>query len=262
MLVRMNKGLSFALPCKKLHDVVTSFSPQNKCVMKDSSNSISTALIPTIPLDYQEYPIEEVQRRSLEYYENMKRRRTVRDFSRRKVPLDIIENCLRTADTAPNGANQHPWQFVVVSDPEIKLQIREAAEKEEQDFYKSRASREWLEALAPLGTDENKPFLETAPYLIAIFAKVYGLDEKGKRVKHYYVNESVGIATGLLISAIHHSGLASLTHTPSPMRFLNQILERPERERPFLLLVVGYPTADARVPDIQRKSLAEISTYF
>ena len=245
-----------------MHDVVTSFSPQKKCVMKNSSNSISTALIPTIPLDYQEYPIEEVQRRSLEYYENMKRRRTVRDFSRRKVPLDIIENCLRTADTAPNGANQHPWHFVVVSDPEIKLQIREAAEKEEQYFYKIRASREWLEALAPLGTDENKPFLETAPYLIAIFAKVYGLDKKGKRVKHYYVNESVGIATGLLISAIHHSGLASLTHTPSPMRFLNQILERPERERPFLLLVVGYPAADARVPDIQRKSLPEISTYF
>merc|ERR1711969_134186 len=130
----MNKGLSFALPCIKLHDVVTSFSPQNKCVMKDSSNSISTSLIPTIPLDYQEYPIEEVQRRSLEYYENMKQRRTVRDFSRRKVPLDIIENCLRTADTAPNGANQHPWHFVAVSDPEIKLQIREAAEKEEQDF--------------------------------------------------------------------------------------------------------------------------------
>ena len=258
----MNKGLSFALPSKKLHDVFTSFSHQNKCIMKDSSNSISTALNPTISLDYQEYPIEEVQRRSLEYYENMKRRRTVRDFSRRKVPLDIIENCLRTADTAPNGANQHPWHFVVVSDPGIKLQIREAAEKEEQDFYKSRASSEWLEALAPLGTDEKKPFLETAPYLIAIFAKVYGLDEKGKRVKHYYVNESVGIATGLLISAIHHSGLASLTHTPSPMRFLNQILERPERERPFLLLVLGYPAADARVPDIQRKSLAEISTYF
>jgi len=246
----------------KMHDVFTSFSPQNKCVMKNTSNSISTAPIPTIPLDYQEYPIEEVQRRSLEYYDNMKRRRTVRDFSRRKVPLDIIENCLRTADTAPNGANQHPWHFVVVSDPEIKIQIREAAEKEEQDFYKSRASREWLEALAPLGTDENKPFLETAPYLIAIFAKVYGLDEKGKRVKHYYVNESVGIATGLLISAIHHSGLASLTHTPSPMRFLNQILERPERERPFLLLVIGYPAADVRVPDIQRKSLPEISTYF
>ena len=192
----------------------------------------------------------------------MKSRRTVRDFSAHHVPLDIIHNCLRTADTAPNGANQHPWHFVVVSDPEIKHQIRKAAEKEEKDFYKSRASNEWLEVLAPLGTDEHKPFLETAPYLIAIFAKVHGIDEQGKRVKHYYVNESVGIATGLLISAIHHAGLASLTHTPSPMRFLNKILQRPEQERPFLLLVVGYPEKNATVPDIQRKSLPEISTYF
>ena len=230
--------------------------------MINSSNSNSPAEIPTIPLDYQEFPVEEVQQRALEYYENMKRRRTVRDFSTRHVPLDIIENCIRTADTAPNGANQHPWHFVVVSDQEIKSEIRQAAEKEEQDFYKSRASREWLEVLAPLGTDEHKPFLETAPYLIAIFAKVHGFDEQGKRVKHYYVNESVGIATGLLISAIHHSGLASLTHTPSPMRFLNKILQRPEQERPFLLLVVGYPEKDAKVPDIQRKSLPEISTYF
>ena len=230
--------------------------------MKNSINSNSPAEIPSIPLDYQEYPVEEVQQRALEYYENMKRRRTVRDFSTRHVPLDIIENCIRTADTAPNGANLHPWHFVVVSDQEIKSEIRQAAEKEEQDFYKSRASREWLEVLAPLGTDEHKPFLETAPYLIAIFAKVHGIDEQGKRVKHYYVNESVGIATGLLISAIHHSGLASLTHTPSPMRFLNKILQRPEQERPFLLLVVGYPEKYATVPDIQRKSLPEISTYF
>lgn len=230
--------------------------------MKNSSNSNSAAEIPSIPLDYQEYPVEEVQQRALEYYKNMKRRRTVRDFSALHVPLDIIQNCLRTADTAPNGANQHPWHFVVVSDPEIKHQIRKAAEKEEKDFYRSRASNEWLEVLAPLGTDEHKPFLETAPYLIAIFAKVHGIDEHGKRVKHYYVNESVGIATGLLISAIHHAGLASLTHTPSPMRFLNKILQRPEQERPFLLLVVGYPEKDAKVPDIQRKSLPEISTYF
>jgi len=230
--------------------------------MINSSNSNSPAEIPTIPLDYQEFPVEEVQQRALEYYENMKRRRTVRDFSARHVPLDIIENCIRTADTAPNGANLHPWHFVVVSDQEIKSEIRQAAEKEEQDFYKSRASREWLEVLAPLGTDEHKPFLETAPYLIAIFAKVHGIDEQGKRVKHYYVNESVGIATGLLISAIHQAGLASLTHTPSPMRFLNKILQRPEQERPFLLLVVGYPEKDAKVPDIQRKSLPEITTYY
>ena len=230
--------------------------------MKKNKASTTLTQFQTIPLDYHEYPVEEVQRRSLEYYENMKRRRTVRDFSERHVPLDIIENCLRTADTAPNGANQHPWHFVVVSDPEIKRQIREAAEKEEQDFYKNRATREWLEALVPLGTDEYKPFLETAPYLIAIFAKVNGIDKQGNRIKYYYVNESVGIATGLLISAVHHAGLASLTHTPSPMGFLNKILRRPIQERPFLLLVVGYPEKNAKVPDIQRKSLPEITTHF
>ena len=230
--------------------------------MKDRKISISPAQIPTIPLDFQEYPVKEMQRRALGYYEKIKQRRTVRDFSVRNVPVDIIENCLRSADTAPNGANQHPWHFVVISDPEKKRQIRVAAEKEEHEFYTSRASSEWLESLAPLGTDENKPFLETAPYLIAIFAKVYGIDQQGKRVKHYYVNESVGIATGLLISAIHNSGLSSLTHTPSPMGFLNKILERPEQERPFLLLVVGYPADDAKVPDIGRKTLDEISTYF
>ena len=157
--------------------------------MKDRKISISPAQISTIPLDFQEYPVKEMQRRALEYYEKIKQRRTVRDFSVRNVPVDIIENCLRTADTAPNGANQHPWHFVVISDPEKKRQIKVAAEKEEHEFYSSRASNEWLEALAPLGTDENKPFLETAPYLIAIFAKVYGIDEQGKRVKHYYVNE-------------------------------------------------------------------------
>ena len=230
--------------------------------MKDRKISNSLAQIPTIPFDFQEYPVKEMQRRALEYYEKIKQRRTVRDFSVRNVPVDIIENCLRTADTAPNGANQHPWHFVVISDPEKKRQIRVAAEKEEHEFYTSRASSEWLEALAPLGTDENKPFLETAPYLIAIFAKVYGINEQGKRFKHYYVNESVGIATGLLISAIHNSGLASLAHTPSPMGFLNKILWRPEQERPFLLLVVGYPADNAKVPDIGRKTLDEISTYF
>ena len=218
--------------------------------------------IQTIPLDFQEYPLEEMQSKARQYYENMNRRRTVREFSTRKVPVEVIENCIRTADTAPNGANQHPWHFVVVTDPEKKRQIREAAEKEEKEFYNNRATRAWLEALAPLGTDEHKPFLETAPYLIAIFAQVHGIDQDGKKIKHYYVNESVGIATGMLISAVHYSGLASLTHTPSPMRFLNQILERPERERPFLLLVVGYPAADAKVPDINRKSLKEISTFF
>ena len=209
----------------------------------------------TIPFDFQEYPIEEIQSRALRYYENMNRRRTIRDFSKRLVPIDVIENCIRAADTAPSGANQHPWHFVVVTDPGKKRKIRVAAEKEEKEFYSTRAPKEWLDVLAPLGTDAHKPFLETAPYLIAIFAQNYGVDKDGKKSKHYYVNESVGIATGLLVSAIHYSGLASLTHTPSPMRFINQILERPNSERPFLLLIVGYPSEDARVPNIRRKSL-------
>ena len=227
-----------------------------------NKTSITPDEIKTIPFDFQEYPIEEIQSRALRYYENMSRRRTIRDFSKRAVPIDVIENCIRAADTAPNGANQHPWHFVVVTDPGKKRKIRVAAEKEEKEFYSTRAPKEWLDVLAPLGTDAHKPFLETAPYLIAIFAQNYGVDKDGKKSKHYYVNESVGIATGLLVSAIHYSGLASLTHTPSPMRFLNQILGRPDSERPFLLLIVGYPATDARVPEIRRKSLSEITTYF
>jgi len=224
--------------------------------------SITPVEIQKIPFDFQEYPIEEIQSRALRYYENMSRRRTIRDFSKRLVPIDVIENCIRAADTAPSGANQHPWHFVVVTDPGKKRKIRVAAEKEEKEFYSTRAPKEWLDVLAPLGTDAHKPFLETAPYLIAIFAQNYGVDKDGKKSKHYYVNESVGIATGLLVSAIHYSGLASLTHTPSPMRFLNQILGRPDSERPFLLLIVGYPAEDAKVPEIRRKSLSEITTYF
>ena len=224
--------------------------------------SKTPAEIQTIPFEFQEYPMEEIQSRALRYYENMSRRRTIRDFSKRLVPIDVIENCIRAADTAPSGANQHPWHFVVVTDPGKKRKIRVAAEKEEKEFYSTRAPKEWLNVLSPLGTDAHKPFLETAPYLIAIFAKNYGVDKDGKKSKHYYVNESVGIATGLLVSAIHYSGLASLTHTPSPMRFLNQILDRPDSERPFLLLIVGFPAADAKVPDIRRKSLSEITTYF
>ena len=227
-----------------------------------NKTSITPVEIQTIPFDFQEYPIEEIQSRALRYYENMSRRRTIRDFSRRLVPIDVIENCIRAADTAPSGANQHPWHFVVVTDPGKKRKIRVAAEKEEKEFYSTRAPKEWLDVLAPLGTNAHKPFLETAPYLIAIFAQNYGVDKNGKKSKHYYVNESVGIATGLLVSAIHYSGLASLTHTPSPMRFLNQILDRPDSERPFLLLIVGYPAVDARVPAIRRKSLSEITTYF
>ena len=215
-----------------------------------------------VPLSqYQTYSETEMVARAADFYADMKRRRTVRDFSDRPVPREIIENCLRLAGTAPNGANLQPWHFVVVSDLAIKKRIREAAEEEERDFYERRAPQEWLDALAPLGTDASKPFLETAPYLIAIMAQSYALLEDGRKVKNYYVQESVGIATGMLITAIHHAGLASLTHTPSPMSFLNEILDRPQNERPFLLLVVGYPANDATVPVITKKPLDEIATF-
>ncbi|WP_138431217.1 nitroreductase family protein [Fodinibius saliphilus] len=211
--------------------------------------------------DYEEYPVEEMRERARSFYEHMSRRRTVREFSERSVPQEVIENCLRTAGTAPNGANMQPWHFAVVRDPEVKKEIREAAEEEEREFYENRATDEWLEALAPLGTDANKPFLEEAPYLIAIFSQSYGVDEEGNREKHYYVKESVGIATGMLITAVHNAGLASLTHTPSPMGFLNEILGRPENERPFLLLVVGYPKDEVKVPDITKKPLDKIASF-
>ena len=214
-----------------------------------------------VPLTtWREYPVEEMRRRAAEYYADLARRRTLRQFSDRPVPREIIEDCLRAAGTAPSGANLQPWHFVLISDPEVKAKIRVAAETEEREFYSGRAPAEWLEALAPLGTDENKPYLETAPWLIAIFGKRYGHTAGGKKLTHYYVNESVGIATGFLISALHHAGLACLTHTPSPMGFLNDILDRPSSEKPFLLLVVGYPGEDARVPDIGRKPLGEIVT--
>jgi len=211
--------------------------------------------------EYVEYPAAEMSRRARDFLAEMRRRRTVRDFSDRPVPRQVIEDCLRTAMTAPSGANMQPWHFAVVQDPRIKRQIRQAAEQVEADFYSGRASNEWLEALAPLGTDENKPFLELAPYLIVIFAQLHGQGNQGQTVKHYYVNESVGIATGFLIAAIHHAGLASLTHTPSPMRFLNEILDRPANERPYLLLAVGYPDRQARVPTISKKRLAEVCQF-
>lgn len=202
-----------------------------------------------------------MKRRAAEFYQDIRRRRTVREFADRPVPREVIENCLRAAGTAPNGANMQPWHFVVVSDPAIKLKIRVEAEKEEYDFYHHKAPQEWLDALAPLGTNEHKPFLEHAPYLIVIFAESYGVLPDGRKVKHYYAQESVGIATGILITAIHHAGLVSLTHTPSPMGFLNEILGRPSRERPFLILVVGYPAEGATVPMIAKKSLEEIVTF-
>ena len=215
-----------------------------------------------VPLTtYRKYPADQMQERAREFADEAHRRRTVRDFSPRPIPEGVLEDCLRAAGSAPSGANLQPWHFVVITDPAVKQRIREAAEAEEREFYEHRATPEWLAALEPLGTDPNKPFLENAPALIAIFGEAYGETADGTRLKHYYVNESVGIATGLLIAALHHAGLASLTHTPSPMGFLNEILDRPARERPFLLLVVGYPAEDARVPDITRKSLGEIVSY-
>ncbi len=210
---------------------------------------------------YQEFDADTMTRRASAFYEDVKRRRTVRDFSDRPVPREVIEDCIRAAGTAPNGANLQPWHFVAVSDPAIKRRIREGAEEEERAFYGGKAPQEWLDALAPLGTDAHKPFLETAPWLIVIFAESYGELPDGRKVKHYYTQESVGIATGILITAVHHAGLVSLTHTPSPMGFLNEILDRPSRERAFLILVVGYPADGAMVPDITKKSLAEISTF-
>lgn len=216
----------------------------------------------TKPLPFEELPPAQMQQRAADFAALMQRRRSVREFDSRAVPRDIIESCLRAAASAPSGANQQPWRFVAVSDRAVKRQIREAAEAEEREFYSRRASDEWLAALAPIGTDADKPFLETAPWLIAIFVERIGLNADGHKAKRYYPDESVGIATGLLIAALHQAGLATLTHTPSPMKFLNEILGRPSaRERPFLLLVVGYPAAGCRVPDIQRLPFEEIATF-
>lgn len=214
-----------------------------------------------VPLTtYREYAVEEMRHRAADFRAELERRRTVRQFSDRPVPRDIIVECLRAAATAPSGANLQPWHFVVVSDPVLRRRIREAAEAEERRFY-ATAPQDWLDALAVLGTDEHKPYLETAPYLIVVFAQRYGLTHDGARVTHYYVQESVGIAVGLLVAAAHHAGLVSLTHTPSPMGFLSEILGRPPNERPMLILVVGYPAGDAIVPAITKKSLAEIATF-
>jgi iodotyrosine deiodinase len=214
-----------------------------------------------IPLQHRELSESDMLRRSREFAEELHQRRTVREFSDRPVPKEIIENCIRAAGSSPSGANLQPWQFVAVSDPELKRKIRVAAEEEEREFYTRRAPQEWLAALAPLGTDEHKPFLETAPWLIVIFVEKHGMLPDGRKVKHYYPADSTGIATGMLITALHHAGLATLTHTPSPMGFLREVLGRPRNERAFMILVAGYPADGAQVPDIHRKPLDDIATF-
>lgn len=215
-----------------------------------------------IKLDFERLSLEEQQERSEAFLARMKTRRTVREYSTKPVPFELIQNAIQTAGTAPSGANQQPWTFVVVSNPEIKQKIRNAAEIEEKESYENRMSDEWLEALAPLGTDWHKPHLEDAPYLIVIFRQVYGIGEDGKKIKHYYVDESVGIASGMLIASLHLAGLATLTHTPSPMKFLQEILQRPDNERATMILTVGYPADDAEVPDLSKKLLNEIMVHF
>jgi iodotyrosine deiodinase len=215
-----------------------------------------------MPLNqYRQYAPNVMQERAIDFYQDLKRRRTVREFSEKPVPKDVIEFCLKAAGTAPSGANQQPWHFVAVSDPVIKHRIREAAEIEERAFYEHRAPDAWLNALSHLGTHAQKSFLDRAPCLIVIFSQKYGIGVEGNKIKHYYVKESVGISTGILINALHHAGLVSLTYTPIPMNFLNKILNRPSNEKAFMILVTGYPKTDVTVPNISKKSLKEIATF-
>jgi len=214
-----------------------------------------------VPLAFERKQESEMREAAAAFYQTMRARRTVRDFSSEAVPREVIEDCIRSAGTAPNGANLQPWHFVAVGDGAIKTQLREAAETEEREFYEHRAPQEWKQILAPLGTDANKPSIETAPWLIAIFAVNSFENAEGQQQQTYYPKESVGIATGILITALHQAGLATLTHTPSPMVFLNKILGRAANEKPFLLLVVGFPAEGAKVPAISKKALGEIATF-
>lgn len=215
-----------------------------------------------IPYSRQRLPAEEMRRRGEGFYAEMEARRSVRHFSSEPVPRELIELAIRTASTAPSGAHRQPWRFVAVSDPEIKRRIRVAAEAEERENYEGgRFPEEWIEALTPLGTSWEKPYLETVPWLVVVFEELFGVDETGGKRKNYYVKESVGIACGLFIAALHHMGLSTLTHTPSPMRFLSGILGRPANEKPYILFPVGYPAADARVPNLRRKGLDEVALW-
>ena len=211
-------------------------------------------------LDFQEFTGEDMQSRSETFLNEMSKRRSIRTFSDRSVPIEIIYNCIQTAASAPSGANKQPWQFVVVKDPAVKAKIRQAAELEEKEFYRHRATKEWLEDLNQFGTDWHKPFLDIAPYLIVVFKQAYDIKDDGSQRKNYYVNESVGIASGFLLAALHHAGLATLTHTPGPMNFLGEILNRAPNEKAFLLIPVGYPAADTTVPELIKKPLEEVST--
>jgi len=211
-----------------------------------------------IPLDYERMPVEVMLDRARAFYRLMNRRRSVREFSAEVPPRECIEYAIRTAGTSPSGAHRQPWRFVLIDDPNLRRKIRVAAEEEEWESYHHRFPQEWLDALVPLGTDEHKPFLETAPYLVVVFKESYGLAPDGKRIANYYVNESVGIACGLFIAALHYMGLVTLTHTPNPMGFLSRILHRPDNEKPYILFPVGYPAEEATVPDLVRKPLAEI----
>lgn len=228
-------------------------------------NSPETKIINGFPFVrhvVQTYPEQEVINRSQSFYEWMNQRRTVRDFSDKSIPKEVIDHLILTASTAPSGAHKQPWTFCVIENPEIKKKIREAAEQEEYESYTGRMSDEWLEDIKALQTDWHKPFLEVAPYLIVVFKKAYDLKEYGTKGTNYYVNESVGLACGFLLAAIHHAGLVALTHTPSPMNFLTKILNRPENERPFLLIPVGYPAEETFVPKLERKSLQDITVYY
>jgi iodotyrosine deiodinase len=216
---------------------------------------------PFVPLVHQRLSLDESRLRAQAHYEEMHRRRTTRHFSTEPVPRDLIEAAIRTAGTAPSGAHQQPWTFVAVSDPALKARIRSAAEAEERGFYHGKAPAEWLEALAPLGTDEHKPHLTDAPWVVVLFRQVYGLRPDGSKRTFYYTDESCGIAAGLFIGALHHMGLVTLTHTPNPMTFLRDLLGRPVNEKAMLVMPVGYPAADARVPDLQRKSLEQIAHF-
>ncbi len=215
------------------------------------------------PLVFERLPESEMTSRGRSFLDLMARRRSVREFAPEPVPRELIETAVAVANTAPSGANRQPWHFVAVSDPALKTEIRQAAEAEEREFYEGgRATEEWLEALAPLGTDWRKPFLDIAPWLVVVFKQIHTVGGDGSKLTNYYVNESVGIACGLFIAAIHRMGLATLTHTPQPMRFLTQILNRPANERPYILFPVGYPHPDCKVPKISKKELQDASTWF